>query len=148
MTDNTVASNNAAYLLRHGGVLSSLGVLLAILSAIPYFLGWVTFPLLPIANSLFTTLACPFILTFGLITIRAGILEAGNNHDQLVALGKSVINFFLLTILLICCTLMVANFFTVFPLGWFSFLVMKLLKFTSFALMCLTFVKSIQLCRR
>ena len=138
MTDNTVASNNAAYLLRHGGVLSSLGVLLAILSAIPYFLGWVTFPLLPIANSLFTTLACPFILTFGLITIRAGILEAGNNHDQLVALGKSVINFFLLTIL----------FFTVFPLGWFSFLVMKLLKFTSFALMCLTFVKSIQLCRR
>ncbi len=136
MTHNTTTLDNASYLLRHGDELSSLGVLLAILSAISYSLGWVTL-------SLFTTLACPLLLIFGLITIRAGILEAGTNHERLVALGKSAIKILLpfsLFSLLSCI-------FFVIPLGWFSTSLVRLLMISSFALMCMTLVKSVQLGR-
>lgn len=149
MTDNTVAIDNASYLLRHGGELSAFGASLPILSTISFCLSWVTLSLgwwnFSMLAMLLAIFASPLLLAFGLITIRAGILEAGTNHERLVALGRSVINYCLLFLLLYCCTLLVTRIFTVLPLGWFSDSIVFLLRVSSFALMCMTLVKSVQL---
>ncbi|MEO2019230.1 MAG: hypothetical protein ABGZ53_33265 [Fuerstiella sp.] len=122
MKQETIASNNAAYLLRSGGQLHVCGFVIAVLGLIRlFFWSWdSTLGQLLLASSMLVTM-------LSVVTLYAGTIEAKaeHSHSQLVDTASTVLTVFGVAFMTTLAYLALMKI----DLGWLTFLpgVMSLL---------------------